>query len=267
MLKLTKERFYNYKMKSLRADFWKHFGHSYAIFSMYCDYNDWRKILDEICKEITAPEIKRTINFLDIGAGIGKNTNEIIEIMISRYRTNVLADAVEPSPLARSYIKNIVIEKRFGGFLNKTYSDVTKIQKKKYDAIILMHSSYYIDDFFKKLTKLYNESLNQGGKILILSLPSSSIFFLKEDSLQLPYTSDKIISWLNDNEIDFSIKKLKSRFSSNIKFQKVYNPVKHFYKFFTRKEISIEKFILLYKKHIDNKTVNFNDELIIIKKS
>jgi hypothetical protein len=265
MLKLISGRSFNYKMKNLHTDFWDRFGHSYSIFSMYSDYDDWRNILDEICREINNLQFNRTVNLLDIGAGIGKNTNEIIEIMLSRYKKNILVDVVEPSVVARDYIKTILIEKRFGGFLNKVSSDISKLKKNKYDVILFMHSSYYITNFTMKLLYLYNNYLSKRGKILILSLPSNSIFFLKQKELKLPNTSDDIQSFLKSTGISFKLRKLNSKFATKIKHQNN-SQTNHFYKFFTRKEISLKKFTSLFKTNINGRIANFRDELIIIEK-
>ena len=105
MFKLTSTKHLNYKMKNLHTDFWNNFGHSYSIFSMYSNYDDWRNILDIICQEINKFKSKKIINILDIGAGLGKNTNEIIEIMLSRFQKNILVDVIEPSAIARNYLK------------------------------------------------------------------------------------------------------------------------------------------------------------------
>jgi SAM-dependent methyltransferase len=250
--------------KKLHSDFWKQFGLSFSIFSMYCHYDDWRNILDNICIEIGPNELKHDIKILDIGSGTGKNITEITEMFLSRYNKNVTVDVVEPSKSAQNVIQTNLIYKKNGGHLNNIFSDISEIEMNKYDIILLMHSSYYIKNFEDFIIKIFSCNLNIGGRISILSLPANSVFFLNENKLKLPNTSETICNFLRKNHINFNVKKLSSRFSLNGNASSP-KSVDLLYKFITREEIKIEKFHSLYKKYINKQTVNFNDELITIK--
>jgi SAM-dependent methyltransferase len=240
-------------------DFWEEFGLSYMAFSQHCDFFDWRNIIDTITNEIDRLKQKRPIlDIVDIGCGFGKNIMEIEETLYTKHKIFDNIDIFEPSEKAYNILKLSMLQDSYGGYINNIYNSFDSFSQKKYDAIIFMHSAYYIKDFNRYLENVYSNNLKKDGIILILALPSSSAFFLGQPSLVLPYTADEIIEHLSKSSLTYSTVDLDSHFYFDEK------RLKFLYKFMTREKISLEQYSNLMNTLYLNKKVNFSDKLIKI---
>lgn len=249
------------------SDFWKEYSKSFMIFSQYCSYTDWADILKRIANEIASSNKSNSLSIIDVGTGYGKNINEIMEILFTNNRIRNILDVVEPSNQIHSIIRSLITDFKDDGYLRNLFSNISNFEDKKYDVILFMHSSYYIHDFNNILFKLCSNNLHENGKILILSLPDTSPFFLKKSDLSLPNTSTSIKVFLERISIGYNSYPFSSKFFFNDKFLLSEKTCDHLYHFFTRKLIEKDEFVECIKKVCKNGVIDFNDELIIIRKS
>lgn len=247
-------------------DFWIKYGKSFNAFCQHCNYDDWQDIIETLSKEIVSISCKRHLNLLDVGCGYGKNISEVIEYIFTRTKNKPIIDVVEPDKKAQSFLEYFLLDNKNGGVLRNTFTHLNDNKSLSYDCIIFMHSSYYIKSFNTHLKYIFKNQLNEGGKILILSLSSDSTFYLQRPETLLDYTSDEIEVFLQEQRIPYSIKELNSRF--HLSKQELDDPFKldSFYEFMTLGRIPIESYRkMLLKKH-EKDELNFRDKLIIIEK-
>lgn len=247
-------------------NFWENYGKSYAAFSQHCDNSDWRKILETISNEILNIGVNRPLNILDVGTGIGKNIAEVLEMLLSKTSRMNILDVVEPSQQAVDIMSKFLLKMDEGGFMRNIFRNINDVEMNKYDVIIFMHSSYYIQIFNGVVQSLLKNNLNGNGKIIILSLSSNSPFFLDKPQLNLPNTSDSIKNYLRGKGIQFSDVWLDSRFHFSGNGKADINSFRFFYDFMTQRKIELDEFKVLLKDVGKNGELNFKDELITIAK-
>lgn len=160
-------------------DFWALHDKGYRLFSQFCDPNDWYNILRGVADELQGNSLNhKSKHLLDIGAGTGQNTQLLLELLFANGGPRDIITAVEPSELARGRIKNSLLLQADGGFLARILTDIDQIGPDRFDAIVLLHSSYYIPDFEKVLSRLYTRNLHDRGSLVVLALSAQSPFFL-----------------------------------------------------------------------------------------
>lgn len=247
-------------------DFWERYGESYQIFSQYCSYYDWQNILETIANEIAQAQKEQSYSILDIGPGKGRNILEILEILFTKLRKRNILDIVEPSNIGVNILESLIVSVENGGYLRNIYRDTSNIQDSKYNIILFMHSSYYINNFCELIFKLLSENLFNDGKLLILTLPYESPFFLGKSELYLPNTTEEIIGILEEKKIKYEVHRLESKFFLNKNFDISKSAMEKICFFMTREKISFNDFIILLKKHYKKGVLDFSDDLIVIKK-
>ena len=251
--------------ESQLSSFWKEYGKAYIVFSQFCHYGDCQAIVHRIANEIDLISGRNCLSIIDIGTGYGLNILKVLEILFSKTRKRHLLDVVEPSEEALLHLNDLLSREAVGGFLREAYHDISEIKKNLYDVIVIMHSSYYIEGFNKILIDIYKNNLRQGGKIIILALPDSSPFFLGH-CLRLDHTSNWIKTYLGQQNIDYKVFSLQSRFIFPKKFLLTQKGADSLYTFMTRKSITKLEFLKLLKPFVDKGIIDFGDELIIIDK-
>ena len=255
-------------VKFMINDFWTKFGQAYLVFSKFCDYEDWQSILKRIAEEIIAIQANRPLAVLDVGAGYGINTMYISNIVFNHSRIRSVIDIIEPSKQARETAINLLVREVNGGTLKDAFSNLAEIGKRKYDIILFLHSSYYIQDFHTWLKKIYVTNLRQGGKILILAIPDDSPFFIDPRS-RLQFTSSQLKFTLSQGGFDFTPHQLRSRFYVNTNFVISSTEADQLYLFMAQTQIpnmSKEEFCLKLKEKASDGVINLGDELLVIRK-
>lgn len=247
--------------KILRNSFWEEIGKEYSIFSQYCNHYDWNVIIEHIAEQINNIKQNEPTSILDVGCGWGNNIKTIMDLLLIKTHIRNKLDVVEPSKAMKKLIAMLLKRYNEGGYLDLFYEELQFI-KKQYDCILFMHSSYYIENFFEILKWLFQEKLKKMGKIIILSLPSDSDFFLGENELILPNTSDKISTVLQKNKIYFDKTRFNSRFTQPEMSDEIV--LKTLYKFITMNNVPYQNFIEFLNT---NKIVDFKDEIITITKN
>lgn len=163
------------------TDFWTQFDKSYRLFSQYCDSDDWHLILKAVAGAVVkyAGNPNCQISILDVGCGSGAATQTVCEQIYSRTGCFPSLSVVEPSSMARGRLTSNTLLKADCGPLHHAVEQVSKLPADlKVDAILFLHSTYYICDLQKDLSILVNTHLRPGGAVCALVLPEQSPFFL-----------------------------------------------------------------------------------------
>jgi len=248
------------------VDFWKEYGEGYILFSQLFSYENWQTILSRIASEISNVRSSASVSILDVGSGYGINILNILQMLYSEKKVRHILDVVEPSEQARLILRALIPNETLGGFLRNVYSSIADISVKVFDAVLVMHSSYYIDSFETELAKIYNQNVTVGGLVILLALPDTSPFFLQRKELYLPNTSTRIKGYLNREGIEYKTFALRSRFLFPNKIILSKKGMNALYKFMTRGLIPEPEFIVALDKLRSGEAVDFGDELIVIRK-
>lgn len=252
----------------MENDFWKQLGQSFLVFSKFCDFDDWQNILKRLACEIVSVNQQHALSILDVGAGLGINTECIANIIFSQNKIRNIIDIIEPSKSARDISRGLLVTEDKGGSIRNIFPGLVNVKNQIYDVIMFIHSSYYINNFYLTLNSLLKYNLREGGKILILALPSESPFFL-DPKLELPFTSSQIQYYLSQNDINFNAYTLTSKFFINTNFIFSQNEINQLYHFMTSSKKGIltkGKFCEILKSKAHNGIIDFQDELIVIEK-
>lgn len=251
----------------IMTDFWIETGDAYLTFSQYCHYKDWQAILQSIANEIVAVTKRVAVPaVLDVGCGIGINTLNIAEIIYSETRKRVECDVVEPSTWALDIATHVMQKSSDGGFLRKSFTAVHLADDRQYDAILFMHSAYYIKDFGKTLMRLYRHQLREGGAIILLALSDSSPFFLNDSRLILPNTSTAICGTLQKEKLPFAAYPLRSRLVLSDTRLSVAAFVTRLNSFVSRGKLTDSEFRRAMTKITNDGYVDFSDELLVVRR-
>jgi hypothetical protein len=162
-------------------DFWTQFDKSYRLFSQFCDSDDWHIIIKAVAGAIIeyAGNPNCQISILDVGSGNGVASQTLCEQIYSRTRCFPSLSVVEPSSIARGRLESNILFSSDSGPLIYASEIVEYLPSDlKVDAILFLHSTYYIDEMDKLLKKLVDTHLRQGGAVCVLVLPEQSPFFL-----------------------------------------------------------------------------------------
>ena len=239
------------------------------MFSKFCDFNDWQSILNRIASEIIEVQDNKPLSILDVGAGLGINTECIANIVFTHRKIRNSIDIIEPSQHAREIARRLMVSEDKGGILRNFFPNLSDINTRKYDVVIFLHSTYYINDFYNWLQKIFRNNLREGGKVLVLAIPSDSPFFL-DPKLALPHTSSQIKYYLSQKGFEFTPYSLTSKFYINTHFIFSEIEIDHLYHFMTSSKsniISREEFCERLKSKASSGVIDFQDELIVIRKA
>ena len=135
---------------------------------------DWYVIVNRIASEIDGVD-KITKKILDLGAGEGHTAKQILD----RVKTSYVCDIVEPDePSLEKARQFLSLENNLGRAWVGGIADIS--QKNMYDVIYTSHTNYYwgisAEDYDQKLRSLI-DSIESGGKLLILTLPEDSAHY------------------------------------------------------------------------------------------
>ncbi len=162
-------------------DFWDEFDKSYRFFCQFCETDDWHIIL----KAVAGAVVRHTsacdcqLSLLDVGCGTGIATETICEIIYARTRRFPKLSIVEPSPIARQRLAHNALTESDCGPLIHTFETLDDVSDDvKFDGILFLHSTYYIDKIEEKLRRLVERNLRTKGAVFALVLPEESPFFL-----------------------------------------------------------------------------------------
>ncbi len=131
-------------------------------FSKHWWFQARKKIIEFIIKN----EFKKKINILDFGAGSGVNIK-----MLSKYG---FVNIYEPHKLTSKYLK-----KEFKN--TKKYKVIEKLDKEKFDLIVMADVLEHIKDD-KQVIKNLSNHLKKNGHIL-LTVPAFNFLFSKKDKI------------------------------------------------------------------------------------
>ena len=191
-------------------DFWAKHDINYRVFSHFCDSEDWHNILKSIAAQFRWDDgLSRSV--LDVGAGTGINTTALMEILYAQQNCRHFVSTLEPSAKARERIEHNIIYEKDGGFLRDIFATYSELNGRKFDAIVFLHSSYYVTDFEQQLTQLYRDNLYEGGVIVIVTLSRDSPFFLGYPP-SVPNTAESITQWIKAVGFKYDVKILPSHF-------------------------------------------------------
>jgi SAM-dependent methyltransferase len=195
------------------SDFWAQFDKSYRLFSQFCDSDDWHLILKVVAGAVIkyAGNPSCQISILDVGCGSGAATQTVCEQIYAKTGCFPSLSVVEPSSVALARLASNTLPNSDCGPLHHAVTEVDKLPSElRVDAILFLHSTYYIDDLESKLKKLVDFHLRPGGAICALVLPEQSPFFLSLPCLA--NCSDAVESIFRSLNLVSRSVTLKSRF-------------------------------------------------------
>lgn len=195
------------------TDFWAQFDKSYRLFSQFCDSDDWHLILKVVAGAITkyAGNPNCQISILDVGCGSGAGSQTVCEQIYSKTGCFPSLSIVEPSSIARDRLKSNTLPGSDGGPLNLAAETIDSLPSDlKVDAILFLHSTYYIEEMEKQLKKPVDSHLRPGGAVCALVLPEQSPFFLGLPPLT--NCSNEVETIFKSMNLDTRSVTLKSRF-------------------------------------------------------
>lgn len=245
----------------MSVDFWTSIGDAYRIFSAYCRYDDWQHILNVLADRIVQINDRTSSCILDVGCGLGRNTLSISEALFTRTGHRPIVDIVEPSLLARSTVQNLIPTHSQGGFLRSEYGSIGELDKREYDAVLFLHSTYYINQLQEQLSVLTKKHLRTDGKLLFLVLPGTSPFFIR--SQRLPNTAERLELMLDELHLARQSLSLSSRFLFGHKHLLTTETVSSLRRFMNCEDMTDEEFCDVLLQKANRGEIDFGDRLII----
>lgn len=165
--------------RSETYDFWTQSAGGYAALSMLSNPDDWAHIIDAIAGEISSSLASKGAfcRFLDVGTGLGETAFRLSQRLLATYRIRSRATLVEPSAQARdcARLRWLPLSYQDGASIVDSVEAVPDTER--FDAILYIHSTYYVSDLRAQIRRL-RSSLARGGIFVVLALPTESPFFL-----------------------------------------------------------------------------------------
>jgi len=246
----------------MTQDFWASLGEAYRVFSAYCRYDDWHHILNILVDRIVQINARTSVCLLDVGCGLGRNTLSISEALFTRTGHRPVIDVVEPSSIARSTVRALMPPHSRGGFLRTEYIDLGELDEQEYDAILFIHSTYYITNLQEQIQSLAQRHLRPEGKLLFLVLPGASPFFL--DSGPLPNTAEKVELILDELRLLRHSMSLPSRFLfGDGRFLLTADTASSLRQFMKCESMTDDEFCNVIADRAKHGAIDFGDRLII----
>jgi len=251
--------------------FWgeKEFSDVYENIYIRSYVEDWFNIVFEIVKEINFLSAKKK-QILDVGCGEGHTTKQILDRIGGEY----VCDLLDPNENALNSAEAFLTpENNIGNIFPRTLA--TFRSNKKYDVVFTSHTNYYWalnqKDYDAQLMKLQT-FLNEGGKLMILTLPEESDHYrimLRQIYPEFNY-AQYIAKFYENLGLKVEVKKLKMRmYVGDILSTKSFFDLKVFYRFihntdsFPSDDESQEFLKRIQKYQIDD-YLDFKDYLIIV---
>ncbi len=254
--------------------FWgeKEFSDVYENIYIRSVMEDWFNIVLEVAKEVNSIKKEKKI-ILDIGCGEGHTTKQILDRIKGVYS----CDLLEPSKNALSTAEAFLApENNIGKLYN---SPLAKFRPdKKYDVIFTSHTNYYWalnqKDYDSQLKKL-SDLLDDGGKLIILTLPEESDHYRIMLSETYPKFNHAgyITKFYKKLGLRVEVKKLDMKmYVGDILSTNKFFDLKTFYKFIHNTDSfpnddKSEEFLKKIKKRQKKNYLNFKDYLLIISKN
>jgi hypothetical protein len=160
---------------------------SYQAFSYYCRFTDWLAITYAVAAELARSNLhNRKLRLLDVGSGPCASTNIVSKQLLDHFGKESSWDVVEP-------LEELIYSAQFvmqgdgerNGIRNR-YQNLDLVPADTYggyDAILFMHSTYYIHDLHGILDKVIARRWGLNTALIFLALPKSSAFFLGQEPL------------------------------------------------------------------------------------
>jgi SAM-dependent methyltransferase len=195
------------------SDFWNEFDEAYRLFSQYCDTNDWHRILESIAGAVAAtkPASGSALTVLDVGCGNAVATQTICEQVFAATGWFPQLGVVEPSIIARERLYGHLLVSSTGGPMELAAKSIEAIPaNRQFDAIVFVHSTYYVAHLADQLQVLVDVHLAPSGAVIVLALPRYSPFFLGLPPL--PHCADEVHMILSRMGLRVESYQLRSRF-------------------------------------------------------
>lgn len=165
--------------RSESYEFWTDSAGGYAALSMLSNPDDWAHIIDAIAGEISSSLTSKSAfcRFLDVGTGLGETAFRLSQRLLATYRIRSRATLVEPSAQARdsARLRWLPLSFQDGASIFDSVEAVPAAER--FDAILYIHSTYYVSDLRAQIRRLRSR-LSRGGIFVFLVLPKESPFFL-----------------------------------------------------------------------------------------
>lgn len=253
--------------------FWgeKQFSDVYENIYIRSFVEDWFGIVDVIAREINS--LKRDLKLiLDVGCGEGHTTKQILDRITGEYICDLLEPDADALTSAQTFL---AVENSIGEIFPQALAEFES--NKKYDVIFTSHTNYYwsIDenDYQQQLKKLL-DLLNDGGKLLILTLPQESGHYkiMRHQVYPEFNYAEYIIDFYKNLKMPVSVQELRMRifigdmFTTNNRYD-----VKLLYRFIHNSDSfpnqsETEEFLNKIKEVQKDGYIDFKDNLIIVSK-
>lgn len=188
---------------------WERDGAAYQVFSALCDQVDWMRITSRVASGIAKARRGESIRVLDVGAGLGGTAASIRRSLLAAHDVPSTWHLVEPDPVARQM--HALLCPSIGAAMRvSTQSSLP--DSGAFDAALMIHSAYYIDDLGETLSTIRGRLLRPSCPIVIVTMATDSAFFVSGLENRHRWTSQEVNALGKTLGFDVSIERLHSRF-------------------------------------------------------
>lgn len=255
----------NFKRQVIDGErFWRDEQPGYATLSYLSDPDDWASIISAISTHIAeSVEDRDTCRILDVGSGLGTTSYNIMKRLLASFNVSSQATLVEPSDEARSFSRLLFSnsDHRFGTAV--CYENISQVgESEKYDAVLFIHSSYYIRDLEGTISAISERHLKTNGRIIFLVLPGISNFFLGLADHGYPNCSEEVIAICKSLNLKTSVHNMTSRVRVPNNLWQSKDVVANWARFFEASAVSVDELQRLLRVYITD-GADLRDKLII----
>jgi SAM-dependent methyltransferase len=196
-------------------EFWAARQPGYANLCYISDPDDWHEILAAVTSQIACVgDAERPLRLLDIGSGTGTTIAAISQRLLATYKRSSAASLVEPSVRARAASRVLFSESDHTFGTIRTYSDVDGLPRSdKFDAVLYIHSTYYIGELSTQLRQILSSHVSPGGVVIVLALPQTSPFYLGRAERAQKNSAEAVVAIFADLDLATEVHTLTSRIS------------------------------------------------------